>query len=158
MKHKQIAKIYPSSLNTFRVITIKTLDGVWHVAKCFFRTGSGGAVVDNISQGGILVGIDNNGYGFHAYDFSRNREITEHPDTAEPLVGIFFKKYKDIVDFALTLSMKFNFMGTIGWDIAWANDGLCVVEGNTHYSAKDFQHGKFGPIISEDQQFPDSQV
>ena len=81
---KQLSNIYPPSVNTLRITTIKTDDNVWHMARAFLRVGKDGRQVDNIGAGGILIGIDNHGKSFYAYNHAENKEITHHPDTGVP--------------------------------------------------------------------------
>jgi len=43
----QQASQFIMSLNTFRVVTIKTKDQIWHLGGCVLKFGSGGSQVDN---------------------------------------------------------------------------------------------------------------
>ncbi len=56
-QHHVLAAIYPHALNTVRIDTLRTETGVIHNA-AILRMGSGGAVVDNGSAGGMFTGID----------------------------------------------------------------------------------------------------
>lgn len=128
-----LSTIYPLSLNTFRVVTIKTKDQIWHLGGCVLKFGSGGSQVDN-SEDDIQVAVDENGMTVSAY--WRDKAITHHPDTGMPLVGIELEEYKEIIGLALKASEKFCFMGTIGWDIALSDRGPLIIEGNTKWSTE----------------------
>ncbi|MBK8163471.1 MAG: hypothetical protein IPK65_10110 [Gammaproteobacteria bacterium] len=147
--HPSMARINPSCLNTYRVITIKTNDNKWHFAACSAKFGQGGSFVDNAMSGGILVGLDHNGISTNAYDALRNQNITHHPDTGACLTGIRFEGYQQVKELALHASEKFFFMGTIGWDIAYTDKGAMIIEGNTSYSGQLMQSGRDGMITDE---------
>jgi Sugar-transfer associated ATP-grasp len=134
-----IRAVYPSALNTYRVVTIKTNDNQWHVAACWLKFGRGGSVVDNSSAGGILVAFDAMGRSDHAYDYKELCHVTHHPDTGLPLLGIGFSGYKEAMDLALRACGKFCYMGTVGWDIAHTTSGCCIIEGNTLWGPEKIQ-------------------
>lgn len=59
--HPSISTLYSKAVNTFRVITYRWKDGFFHMP-VFMRLGRGGAVVDNGAQGGLFVGITDDGH------------------------------------------------------------------------------------------------
>lgn len=146
----QIAALYPHSLNTIHVVTIKTADGRWHAAHVGMRVGRGGKAVDNIGAGGILVWINEAGTTFQAYDFARSQPVTHHPDTGAPLIGVTVAGYPDAVDLGLRASERFGFMGIIGWDIALTDRGRLIVEGNSYPDAHFWQMGSAGGWITDE--------
>ncbi len=145
---QEIATIYPHSLNTFRVVTIKTNDGVWHSPACALKLGNGGSWVDNLAGGGIQVSIDASGLTYNAYDHVAHQSIAHHPDTGVPLVGIKLNCHREIIELGLKASLKFGFLGTIGWDIAATDEGPLIIEGNTLWAPK-FQVPMGGFITDE---------
>jgi len=144
----EIAALYPRSLNTFRVVTIKTNDGSWHAPACALKLGRGGNEVDNLAAGGIQVCIDDSGTVYRAYDHAAHEEIVRHPDTGVELRGIRLACHREIVELGVRASHKFGFMGTIGWDIAMTEDGPKIIEGNTLWAPK-FQIPMGGFITDE---------
>lgn len=132
----EIDALYSSSLNTFRVVTIKTNDGIWHSPACALKLGRGGNNVDNLAAGGLQVSFDENGTACSAYDHLAHKEITHHPDSNAKLVGIKFNYYREVIDLGLRASRKFSFLGTIGWDIAMTDQGAMIIEGNTLWGPK----------------------
>lgn len=142
----EIAALYPSSLNTFRVVTIKTLDKRWCLAAAYLRVGAGGNVVDNVAAGGILVRVDAEGRTCSAHHDGRS--IAQHPDTGAQLVGIRLPGYRAACDLALEASRKLGFVGTIGWDIAVTDRGAVIVEGNLWWTPS-FQAALGGAITDE---------
>ena len=144
----EVAALYPHSLNTFRVVTIRTSDGVWHSPACALKLGRGGGWVDNLAAGGIQVPVGTSGITYNAYDHISHQPITHHPDTGAPLNGITLSCHREIVELGLKASRKFGFMGTIGWDIAATDKGPLIVEGNTLWAPK-FQI-PMGGFITDD--------
>jgi hypothetical protein len=144
----QTAKIYPHSLNTFRIITIRSLDGQWHVPIRMVKFGSGKAIVDNIGAGGIIVLLDDQGMTVQALSDNFSRPITHHPDTGLSLIGFKPEGFEEVVALAVEASKKFVLFGTIGWDIAFTADGPTIVEGNTLWGTN-YQRF-FGPIVKEE--------
>jgi hypothetical protein len=142
----EIAALHPASLNTFRVVTIKTLDHSWRIAAAYLRVGAGGSVVDNIAAGGILVRVDADGRTRSAHH--AGRAITRHPDTGAELVGVPLPEFRAACELALAASAKLGFVGTLGWDIAATDRGPVVVEANLWWTPS-FQTALGGAITDE---------
>lgn len=142
-----LARLNPTSLNTFRVVTIKTNDGVWHVAATTLKIGAPGAIVDNKEHSGYQVYLDASGRSRYAYDFAQNRAITHHPESGIDLLNLTPDGYREATELALHASRKFGFLGTVGWDIAWTDRGATIIEGNIVWECSDFQRA--GPVISD---------
>ncbi|MCD4693437.1 MAG: hypothetical protein K8R79_11020, partial [Calditrichales bacterium] len=106
--------------------------------------------VDNLGAGGIGVCINSNGKTTFAYDWTKTREIIEHPDSGKRLVGIQIQKFHKIENLALKASEAFNFMGTIGWDIGLSETGPVIIEANPFYDCSYWQTGSQGPLISNE--------
>jgi hypothetical protein len=142
----EIAALYPASLNTFRVVTVKTLDRRWCLAAAYLRVGAGGRAVDNISAGGILVRVDEHGRTLAAH--RNGHTIETHPDTGARLVGVQLEGYRAACRLALEASRKVGFVGTVGWDIAATTRGPVVVEANLWWTPS-FQAALGGVITDE---------
>jgi hypothetical protein len=142
----EIAALYPKSLNTFRIVTIKTLDKRWCLAAAYLRVGAGGGVVDNIAAGGILIEVGSDGRTRAAHHAGRS--IGRHPDTGAQLVGVQLDGYRAACDLALEASRRLGFVGTIGWDIAATERGPVVVEANLWWTPS-FQAALGGAITDE---------
>jgi len=134
----RLASFFPACLNTYRVVTIKTNDGKWHMAHIILKLGNGNSVVDNYGAGGGELYIDENGRSVRAF-FQKDGLVTHHPDTRVKLIGIELDGYQEVIDLAMRASEIFGFMGTFGWDIAYTDKGAQIIEGNlfwgTNYPA-----------------------
>jgi hypothetical protein len=141
-------KIAPRTLNTIRLVTIRTKDGKMHLPDRYMRFGVGEGQVDNIHAGGIQVFLDEKGETTQAFEDRCRRQITHHPDTGEPMVGFKADGYDESVALALRASKKFPMFGTIGWDIAFTEGGPVIIEGNTLWFAE--HQNIIGPLITEE--------
>jgi hypothetical protein len=142
----ELSALHPGSLNTFRIVTIKTLDKRWRLAAAYLRVGAGGRVVDNIAAGGILVEVDREGRTCKAHHHGRS--VTHHPETGAELVGLKLAGYRAACDLALEASSRLWFVGTIGWDIAATERGPTIVEANLWWTPS-FQAALGGVITDE---------
>jgi hypothetical protein len=148
--NRQLAAIYPNSLNCFRVTTIK-LDNQWKVLiPPYVKLGHGGSVVDyNLRKGGILLYLDEEGNSQMAYSELQEQQITQHPDTGAPLVGIRLEGVDEVKALGLRASQKFGFMGTIGWDIGLTEKGPVIIEGNNLWGGLQDQN-LFGGFVTDE--------
>lgn len=147
-QHELLSILYPHSLNTLRVITVKTDDGTWHLMAVYMRMGNN-SQVDNLGAGGIHLTVNQDGYTTFAYDWYREQQISLHPVTHEPIVGIKIPFFQDAVELAIKASKKFSFMGTIGFDIGISKNGPVIIEGNIFYDCVYWQKFEQPPMVPE---------
>jgi len=55
-----------------------------------------------------------------------------------------------IIDFALEVSNKFGFWGTIGWDIASTEEGPLIIEANGAWGAEGIQQAMGKGLITDE--------
>lgn len=112
---EQTKRFNPTSLNTFRIITL-FLNGKITVLSSIFRCGGKGAIVDNASSGGMFIGIKENGQLTRGTSYTQ-LEINESP------IGLRFSEYKiehfdKVLKFAKSLHERIPLCAFAGWDIA----------------------------------------
>lgn len=124
------AKFNPSSLNTIRVTTL-FINGKVSTQSIIFKTGSVGSVVDNLSSGGVLVGVSSDG---ELREYGINKKYCKCEKTAS---GVVLKGNKINEVPAMAELMEFYHrryfpsMGIVGWDVALdANNQPIVIEAN----------------------------
>jgi hypothetical protein len=147
-QHESLSVLYPHSLNTLRVITVKTNDSTWNLMAVYMRIGNN-SQVDNLGVGGIQLTVNLDGYTTFAYDWLSKKQITQHPITNELIVGIKVPFFQDAVKIALKASKKFSFMGTIGFDIGISKSGPMIIEGNIFYDCVYWQKFDQPPMVPE---------
>lgn len=125
-----MAALNPTSVNTVRVITFATSDGVV-VTDCFLKVGRGGSFVDNGGAGGLLIGIDLE-TGLLSTDGRDEfaNSYANHPDTGICFIGTQLPEWNDLINRAKLLSAQEEAIRYIGWDFAHTEAGWVVVEGN----------------------------
>ena len=131
-QHKDLEEIYPKSVNTVRIITLKHKDKVNFIT-AFLRIGNNNTFVDNTSSGGMLTMIDlNRGVTlFPACDGDMNIYFN-HPITKCKLEGIEIPYFDELKELVTELSYKIKEINYIAWDIAITDNGPVVVEGNPY--------------------------
>jgi len=129
IQHPDMAALYPHSVNTIRLKTIRNRDGVHFVAQ-ILRTGAGGVVVDNTDAGGLYIYVSDAGTVKTVGVNYRGETFTHHPDTNAPLTGFtipFYAEAKALVDRAARVLPGIRY---VGWDVAITPAGPAIIEAN----------------------------
>ncbi len=126
----EMAKLNPSSVNTFRIPTYR-FDDRTEIRYPRLRIGQNGSIVDNAGAGGILALIDEEtGIIYSAVDESKNSYVV-HPDSGVQLVGYKVPHWEEIKEFAKKLAQVVPDNRYTGWDIALTDKGCVLVEANS---------------------------
>lgn len=147
VQHEEMSRMYPGSLNTIRLVTIKNKKtGIISVFPSNLRIGAHGSFVDNGSQGGIAVGINLDSGRLFEYGLQKppyGTKTKTHPDT-----GVVFREFtipffKEAKNQAIYLHSKLDGITSIGWDIAITEKGPLFIEGNDNWELQAIQrtHG-----------------
>lgn len=120
--HSDIAKLYPNSVNTFRVITYQWKDEIFHCPVAM-RLGQGGNTVDNTTAGGMVIAVEEDGTLHKTAVTEFNKHYTEHPDT-----HIAFENYKipaifNVLKAAHRLHELLPWIGMCHWDFTLDENG-----------------------------------
>lgn len=127
----RLAAFHPSSLNTIRFVTFSN-GTVCKPVLAFFRTGSGGGIVDNYHGGGISAQIDIR-TGIITSDGKGENGVPRkvHPDTGIPFAGTQIPMWQEITDCCTRAALSLPGIRFAGWDVAINADGqIEFVEGN----------------------------
>lgn len=128
------SQINPSSLNTIRVVTIKSGRQSFSPFAAVLRVGNCGSEVDNWAAGGFVANVDCRS-GFILSDFvakDGSRVIT-HPFSGFKPKGAQIPNWLTVVDLAKKAHAIFPFMRAVGWDVALAKNGPVIIEGNHNF-------------------------
>jgi len=134
-QHPEIDEINPYSVNTIRIETFVDKDKNAHLLCARLRVSSNKNFMDNVSSGGIFVGIDLETGELHKEgytDFSKYNATTylQHPLTGfifERFPVPYFSQVKELAAKAASLLPEAKVMG---WDIAILPAGPVILEGN----------------------------
>ncbi|MBE6584721.1 MAG: hypothetical protein E7649_07100 [Ruminococcaceae bacterium] len=163
-QHKDIAKIWPSSECTLRVIMVKVpsedkfaeLD--WHCIVSYARFGtsvSGGA--SNLSSGGIGIGFDFETGKFKDFGIRYRRycpdgiwQCTEHPDTHVVWKDASLPNWEFVKNKIKHVCSHISSLDYLGFDVIITPNGLKLCEINTHPAA-DYEQVMCAPILSSEK-------
>ena len=161
-QHSDLAKIWPSSECTLRVIMVKlpteTLyqPAKWQCVVSYARFGtsiSGGA--SNLSSGGIGVGFDFQTGQFKDFGIRYRRfcadgewKCTEHPDTHVVWKNTKLPNWSIVKNKIEHVCQHISSLDYLGFDVIITPDGLKFCEINTHPAA-DYEQVMCGPILAD---------
>lgn len=136
VQHPNVAKLYPGSVNTYRIVTVLRGDTVGVVC-AFIRMGNGGRFVDNINSGGMAAPVDvETGVITHPASDKDGRAYEVHPVTGCPILGYPLPCWRESVDMCMEAARVVPQLGYVGWDVAVSPDGPQLIEGN-HFPGHD---------------------
>ncbi len=124
-QHPFYAAFNQESCNTVRVVSFNTGDDV-ELLPITLRYGDAGANVDNLSAGGWLLGIDQEG---KLKDFTVNK-IKKQIKHGLSNAGAVLPFYEEIRLLAIKCHRQIPEIFTIGWDFAVTANGPILIEGN----------------------------
>ncbi len=137
IQHKDLAKIYPCSINTLRIVTV-VYNGVAHVAYCTLKMGNLGKYVDNMENDGLCCPVDmETGIVTGVGHTSKLINYDAHPYTNVKFIGYKIPYVKEAIELAKKAALEVKEIGFVGWDVFIGEDGPGIIEGND-YPGYDF--------------------
>lgn len=127
-----ISAINPGSINTMRMMTYRRpWDGVVQLGASMIRFGYGDSIVDNISSGGMSVGVDSEGVlNNFGVDCTYGR-VSSHPQNGFSFGGLKVPFYSDMRSKVLEIAARVPDFNVLGFDvIARPNGHPCIIEIN----------------------------
>lgn len=136
---KKIAEIYPKSINTFR-ITTENINGKIRVICAVLRLGRDGKEIDNISQGGLILGINIESGEVNNFSITELcEEFYSHPNTRYIFKNKRIKDWEIVKEFAIKSAQKIPYFSYLGWDIALTENGPVAIETNLGFGIDLYQ-------------------
>lgn len=130
-QHKILSQFHSSSLNTLRIWATKKRNGI-EILGAVLRLGRDNRVIDNASQGGLIVNID--------LDTGKLEELTDtgivrivykiHPSTGCQVEGVQLPHWDLCVSLSKRVLAAFPGMKFVGLDMAIGPDGPVIIELN----------------------------
>lgn len=145
---EDLKRFNTDTVNTIRMITLN-LNGKCTILSSFLRIGKTGMKIDNLSAGGILVGVDKNGY---LADYALDKDLNKFYSSPSGLVfkGMHLPSYRAIADFALKNHPHIPLAKLIAWDFAIdQNDNPIVIEINLDSGEIQFHQIYNGPLFGD---------
>lgn len=129
VQHPEMARLYPGSVNSLRMVTYLDPDGEVHLLAAVLKVGNGG-VIDNFSNGGMYTMLDEQGRALHPASDEEGRPFATHPITGVEITGYQVPLYPQILALVDRLARRVPALPYIGWDIAITPERPVVIEGN----------------------------
>ena len=141
-QHRTLATLHSSSVNTARLITLRTDDGDITILGAALRIGVGAAEADNTSTGGIATNIDlDTGVCGAATSRSSIRTIVRHPDTGAQIEGLSLPHWSNVKETTIRAHKFLPFARSLGWDVAFGVKGPVILEVNGSWYHNRLQMG-----------------
>ncbi len=130
VQHPAVAAIYPGSINTVRMVTIRGRSGKVYLVTAMFRIGNG-KFVDNFNSGGMVAPMDpDTGTVTDRALDKRKNLYASHPATGTPIQGFTFPDWEQARALVEAAAQVVPEVGYVGWDVCFTPEGPCLVEGN----------------------------
>lgn len=137
-QHPEMNKLNSSCLNTIRFDTFIDPKGEIDVVSGYLRMSFRNSHVDNISSGGLMVGVNIQTGKLKKEGFSNLQDagvtvFTQHPVTKTVFLNFtipYFSQAKDLIRRAAGLMPDLRL---VGWDVAIGESGPVLIEGNSDY-------------------------
>ena len=128
--------LYPGSINTVRVVTMRDSDGPF-IAFAVQRIGnSRSRPTDNLNRGGLCALVDPDtgvlGPARQLEASSAPHPYDHHPDTGAQITGRAVPGWEAIQEQLLAAMEAFPGLRYVGWDVVLAEDQMLVLEGNSY--------------------------
>jgi hypothetical protein len=132
LQSKEMSSWNASSVNTVRVASFLTREGVHHNLMPFFRAGRAGFIVDNGFRGGIGAGIDvetgrvcTEGFDEHGHHYE------QHPDSGVHYIGWQMPDWDALLRLTEEIHRSLpSYHCYVAFDLAHTPQGWVLVEGN----------------------------
>ena len=146
-QHETLNEVHVGSINSLRICSILLKDGV-HILSSCLRMGVDKARIDNVTAGGISVGINNDGtMDEFAYNYFTGERVSVHPQ------GFVFKgkvvpAYDKAVELVKKVHQSIGHFRLVSWDIAIDELGDPVlIEANMRKGGINLNQFSNGPIF-----------
>lgn len=147
-QHEMMARFNPSSVNTLRIATLY-LNGAASLCWTILRIGKDGAFVDNMSSGGMGVGVDRFG---KLHDFGYDYACHQiHEINNIRFAGVQLEFIPRIIEYILKKHVEeFSLCKFIGWDVCVSEEGkIIIIEVNSSQPGIFQEQLCMGPVFGD---------
>ncbi len=151
-----LRRLNASSLNTIRISSLILNDGTLVIPAAVMRMGANGSIVDNVSSGGIFVGVDIASGTLKGYGYSRMTGQYER-FLAHPNSKVIFKNYKiqgfyKIIELIRNNARYLPKTRLLGWDFTLdSNNDPVMIEVNIEDHELEMMQLVNGPYFGNDE-------
>lgn len=126
---ESMSKVYPGAINTVRIVTLSGRKGIV-VFMSHLTFGANGSPCSNQAQGGIVVGVNEEGILTTDGHMKHPPLVSKHPNSGIIFKGYVIPEYKACVELAKRAHRTLSRIYSIGWDIAITPNGPVIIEAN----------------------------
>ena len=137
-QHAALNGLYAPSVNTLRLVTVRTDDKV-HIVFSVFRIGLGGSVIDNTDAGGLCAFPNEAGVLTTEGINYKGDIFPNHPDTGVAFKGFVLPLFHEAQVLVKKAAMITPELRYIGWDVAFTEDRPILIEANHNPAHSSFQ-------------------
>ncbi len=135
VQHPELSRLYPRAVNTMRIVTVRNPEGEIEIFSTVLRVGAHGSEVDNWAQGGLSLGVKEDGRladcGFHKPGYGTTQR--SHPDTHVVFSTFRIPFYQESKELCIKAHNAIKGIHSIGWDVAVTEHGPVIIEGNDNW-------------------------
>lgn len=150
LNHHELRDLGGGVLTTVRVLSCLDEHGRAEVTNASFRIAVDDAVVDNMHRGGVAAAVDLDtgrlGRGI-AMDAASDW-LEKHPRSGAPIAGRFLPHWQEALELVRRAHDGIPRILLAGWDVAFLEEGPCLIEGNSAPCVNLIQRPLGGPIGS----------
>lgn len=130
-QHSSFANFNPTSVNTLRLVTILTNNGVI-VMNAVFRMGNGEVSTDNFHHYGLACLVDEkSGVVISRAVDKNNKTYYFHPYTNQQIIGFKIPCWDKIIETVKSAALVCQDVKYVGWDVVVdSSDNIIIIEGN----------------------------
>lgn len=150
-QHSELEKLYPHSVNTFRVFTYLDDEGAIKIKFIIIRFGRNGSRIDNCSSGGGWVFVYPDGrvapmaYNEYGYELG-----TTHSDTGTEFSKLNLPFLDKVKELCKKSHRTFPYTRIVGWDVYIDEEGTPkLIEWNAETPGFWGFEACFGPFLEE---------
>ncbi|QQK74192.1 hypothetical protein HUG15_00210 [Salicibibacter cibarius] len=149
-QHSNMAAPHPSSVNTLRMVTLRWDCSIHHLLTCA-KFGSDGAIQDNAGQGGLWIGMNDDGFFMNTAMDEYALTYTHHPTTGFPFHELQpIPNFNEFIRFVKDAHQNIIHHDFVSWDIAVGIDGQPIfIEANFAGNTWLYQLASQRPIFGE---------
>lgn len=148
IQHEEFHKMNSDSVNTMKFVSL-LMDDVVSIVSAHIRVGLKGNRVDNLTNGGYSVGVDENGILLEVGVKSNGEEVTFLPN-GYTFKGKKLPGYKKAVELIKKAHLKLGHFRLVSWDIAIGADETPVfIEYNLFFQGITLHQLNNGPLFGD---------
>lgn len=135
--HAKLRCFTKETLCSTRVVTLVKSDGEVDILGAAFKLPGEDRGVDNLSQGGLCIGVELESGSLMEGVFYQSVPPTRyktHPITGKDFYGFVLPIWDEVKALAVRAALEFPMVRAIGWDVAMTDRGAVLIEGNNGWA------------------------